>query len=85
MRYPDFAHAQSGGRTWTHARTYAISIDINLDSALNFSLSLKSVRRLENSLPYEAAYERYQQLQCYMNMKMNVAILLKRLRSRDIA
>ena len=32
----------------------------------------------------EAAYERYQQLQCYKGMKTNVAILLKRLRSRDI-
>ena len=34
---------------------------------------------------YEAAYERYQQLQCYKGMKNNVAILLKRLRSRDMA
>ena len=34
---------------------------------------------------YEAAYERYQQLQCYKGMIYNVAILLKRLRSRDIA
>ena len=34
---------------------------------------------------YEAAYERYQQLQCYKGMKTNVAILLKRLRSRDMA
>ena len=33
----------------------------------------------------EAAYERYQQLQCYKGMKTNVAILLKRLRSRDMA
>ena len=33
---------------------------------------------------YEAAYERYQQLQCYKGLKNNVAILLKRLRSRDI-
>ena len=32
---------------------------------------------------YEAAYERYQQLQCYKGKKNNVAILLKRLRSRD--
>ena len=32
---------------------------------------------------YEAAYERYQQLQCYKGKKTNVAILLKRLRSRD--
>ena len=34
---------------------------------------------------YEAAYERYQQLQCYKGKKYNVAILLKRLRSRDMA
>ena len=34
---------------------------------------------------YEAAYERYQQLQCYEGRKNNVAILLKRLRSRDMA
>ena len=34
---------------------------------------------------YEAAYERYQQLQSYKGMKNNVAILLKRLRSRDMA
>ena len=34
---------------------------------------------------YEAAYERYQQLQCYKGKKNNVAILLKRLRSRDMA
>ena len=34
---------------------------------------------------YEAAYERYQQLQCYKGKKMNVAISLKRLRSRDMA
>ena len=34
---------------------------------------------------YEAAYERYQQIQCYKGRKNNVAILLKRLRSRDMA
>ena len=34
---------------------------------------------------YEAAYERlYQQLQCYKGMKINLGILLKRLRSRDM-
>ena len=33
---------------------------------------------------YEAAYELYQQLQCYKGRKNNVAILLKRLRSRHI-
>ena len=37
------------------------------------------------ALGYEAAYERYQQLQCYKGRKNNVAILLKRLRSRDMA
>ena len=30
-------------------------------------------------------YERYQQLQCYKGMKNNVAVLLKRLRLRDMA
>ena len=34
---------------------------------------------------YEAAYERYEQLQCCMGKKINVTILLKRLRSRDMA
>ena len=34
---------------------------------------------------YEAAYERYQQLQCYKRKKNNVAILLKPLRSGDMA
>ena len=34
---------------------------------------------------YEAAYERYQQLQCYKGKKNDVAILLKRLRSRSMA
>ena len=34
---------------------------------------------------YEAAYERYKQLQCYKGMKHYVAILLKRLCLRDMA
>ena len=34
---------------------------------------------------YEAAYELYQQLQCYKRKKNNVAILLKPPRSRDMA
>ena len=33
---------------------------------------------------YEAAYERYQHLQCYKGTKIKLAILLKRLRSRDM-
>ena len=44
-----------------------------------------SVDDYSRTTGYEAAYERYQQLQCYKGMKMNVAILLKRLRSRDMA
>ena len=34
---------------------------------------------------YEAAYERYQHLQCHKGTKIKIAILLKRLRSRDMA
>ena len=34
---------------------------------------------------YEAAYELYQQLQCYKGKKNNVAIFLKPPRSRDMA
>ena len=44
-----------------------------------------SVDDYSRTTGYEAAYERYQQLQCYKGMKMNVAILLKRLRSRGMA
>ena len=44
-----------------------------------------SVDDYSRTTGYEAAYERYQQLQRYKGMKSNVAILLKRLRSRDMA
>ena len=44
-----------------------------------------SVHDYSRTTGYEAAYERYQQLQCYKGKKINVAILLKRLRSRDMA
>ena len=44
-----------------------------------------SVDDYSRTTGYEAAYEQYQQLQCYKGMKINVAILLKRLRSRDMA
>ena len=43
-----------------------------------------SVSIYSRTTGYEAAYERYQQLQCYKGRKSNVAILLKRLRSRDM-
>ena len=44
-----------------------------------------SVYDYSRTTGYEAAYERYQQLQCCKGKKNNVAILLKRLRSRDMA
>ena len=44
-----------------------------------------SVSDYSRTTGYEAAYERYQQLQCYRGKKNNVAISLKRLRSRDMA
>ena len=40
-----------------------------------------SVYDYSRTTGYEAAYEPYQQLQCYKGKKNNVAILLKRLRS----
>ena len=42
-----------------------------------------SVCQSTTILALQAAYERYQQLQCYKGKKINVAILLKRLRSRE--
>ena len=44
-----------------------------------------SVYDYSRTTGYEVAYERYQQLQCYKGNKKNVAILLKRLRSKDMA
>ena len=44
-----------------------------------------SVHDYSRTTGYEAAYERYQHLQCYEGKKKNVAILLKRLRLRDMA
>ena len=44
-----------------------------------------SVSIYSRTTGYEGAYERYQQLQCNKGRKTNVAILLKRLRSRDMA
>ena len=40
-----------------------------------------SVDDYSRTTGYEEAYERYQQLQCYKGKNINVAILLKRLRS----
>ena len=43
------------------------------------------VRDYSLTTGYEAAYELYQQLQCYKGKKNNMAILIKPLRSGDMA
>ena len=69
------AHAQRGLQ-------YLVCVSVCLFVCLSVCLSVDDYSRTTG---YEAAYERYQQLQCYKGMKINVAILLKRLRSRDMA
>ena len=64
------------------ARVTVLGLCVCLSVCLFVCLSVDDYSR---STGYEAAYERYQQLQCYKGMKNNVAILLKRLRSRDMA
>ena len=65
------AHAQRGLQTYS---TWSVCLFVCL-----------SVYDYSRTTGYEAAYERYQQLQCYKGMKKKVANLLKRLRSRDMA
>ena len=63
-----------------------ITLGAHAQRGLQWCLSVcSSVDDYSRTTGYEAAYERYQQLQCYKDMKPNVAILLKRLRSRDMA
>ena len=64
------------------ARVTVVGLCVCLSVCLFVCLSVGDYSRTTG---YEAAYERYQQLQCYKGMKNNVAILLKRLRSRDMA
>ena len=64
------------------ARVTVLGLCVCLSVCLFVCLSVDDYSRTTG---YEAAYERYQQLQCYKGMKNNVAILLKRLRSRDMA
>ena len=64
------------------ARVTVLGVCVCLSVCLFVCLSVDDYSRTTG---YEAAYERYQQLQCYKGMKNNVAILLKRLRSRDMA
>ena len=58
------------------------SRSVCLSVCLSVSLFVSNCSRTTG---YEAAYERYQQIQCYKGRINNVAILLKRLRSRDMA
>ena len=60
------------------ARVTVVGLSVHLSVCL-------SVYDYSRTTGYKAAYERYQQLQCYKGMKNNVAILLKRLHSRDMA
>ena len=59
-----------------------VTLSVCLSVCMSVCLSVDDYSRTTG---YEAAYERYQQLQCYKGMKINVVILLKRLRSRDMA
>ena len=68
------AHAQRG-------LPYLVCVSV---SSVSLFVCL-SVYDYSRTTGCEAAYERYQQLQFYKAMKMNMAILLKRLRSRDMA
>ena len=68
------------------ARFTVLVLCICLSAGLSVCLSVcLSVYDYSRTTGYEAAHERYQQLQYYKGMKINVAILLKRLRSRDMA
>ena len=64
------------------ARVTVVGLCVCLFVCLSVCVSVDDYSRTTG---YDAAYERYQQLQCYKGMKNNVAILLKRLRSRDMA
>ena len=64
------------------ARVTVVGLCVCVSVCLFVCLSVDDYSRTTG---YEAAYERHQQLQCYKGMKINVAILLKRVRSRDMA
>ena len=90
IHYPGVKQAFTS-QVWSHShytfinprRACAARITVvGLCVCLSVCLSVDDYSRTTG---YEAAYERYQQLPCYKGMKNNVAILLKRLRSRDMA
>ena len=55
------------------------------DFAKTAAFGRYGVKFYSRTTGYETAYERCQQLQCYKRKKNNVAILLKPLRSGDMA
>ena len=63
------------------SRSVCLCVCVSVCMCLSVCLSVYDYSRATG---YEAAYERYQQPQCYMGMKYNVGSLLKRLRSKEI-
>ena len=64
------------------ARVTVVVLSVRPSVRLSVRLCVQTKSRTTG---YEAAYERYQQLQCHKGLKNNVAILLKPLRSGDMA
>ena len=64
------------------ARVTVVVLCVCLSVCLSVCLFVHDYSRTTG---YEAAYERYQHLQCHKGTKIKQAILLKRLRSRDMA
>ena len=64
-----------------HSEGYG-SRSVCLSVCLSVCVSVYDYSRITG---YEAGYERYQQFRYYKGKKNNVVILLKRLRSRDMA
>ena len=64
------------------ARVTVVVLCVCLSVCLSVCLFVHDYSRTTG---YEAAYERYQHLQCHKGTKYKQGILLKRLRSRDMA
>ena len=74
--------------TYRHLAAFIILINPRRACAARVTVVVLSVclcTFYSRTTGYETAYERYQQLQCYKRKKNNVAILLKPLRSGDMA
>ena len=62
-----------------------LTLGAHAQRGLQYLVCVVCVYDYSHTTGYEAAYERCQQVQCYKGKKNNVVILLKRLRSRDMA